>query len=150
MERLTKVIISITVLMALLSFVPSKENGTYSLTVKVANLKNSTGVVQFSLYNKDGTIPDQYFKKYYKQMKMTISQNSATVTFKNIPKGVYAVNIHHDEDKDGVIDKGWFLPIEGIGFSNLKSINPMNRPSFKKAKFELNTNKTINVKIIYL
>lgn len=32
---------------------------TYSLTVKVEKLQNSKGVVQFALYNKDGSIPDE-------------------------------------------------------------------------------------------
>jgi uncharacterized protein (DUF2141 family) len=31
----------------------------YNLTVSTSNLKNNKGVVQFSLYNKDGTIPDK-------------------------------------------------------------------------------------------
>ena len=30
---------------------------TYSLTIDVKNLRNEKGVVQFALYNKDGSIP---------------------------------------------------------------------------------------------
>jgi uncharacterized protein (DUF2141 family) len=143
-----KYILLITGLFALLSFQNNEE--TYSLTVKVSGLQNNDGVVQFSLYNKDGTIPDEHFKKYFKQLKGSITNNSSTVVFKNLPKGDYAVNILHDEDEDGKIDKGWILPVEGIGFSNISSFGPMNRPNFKKAKFELNKNKEIEVKVIYL
>jgi len=35
---------------------------TYILTVKVENLRNSKGVVQFALYNKDNSIPDEITK----------------------------------------------------------------------------------------
>ena len=79
-----------------------------------------------------------------------INKNSAKTTFDKLPKGKYAVNILHDENKDGKIDKGWILPTEGVGFSNIKSISPFNRPNFKKASFELNSNKTIQVNIIYM
>jgi uncharacterized protein (DUF2141 family) len=123
---------------------------TYSLTIKVNNLRNSKGVVQFALYNKDGSIPDEDYENYYKIVKGEIVDGSSTITFKNIPSGKYAVNILHDENKNGKIDKGIILPKEGIGFSNYNSIGLTNRPNFSKASFELKENKTINVKVIYM
>lgn len=70
--------------------------------------------------------------------------------FKNLSKGTYAVNILHDEDEDGKIDKGFVLPIEGIGFSNFTKIGLGNKPNFSKASFEVNENKVISIKIIYM
>ena len=64
--------------------------------------------------------------------------------------GKYAVNILHDENKNGKIDKGWVLPIEGIGFSNFKSIGFSNRPNFKKASFYVGSNTSKTIKIIYM
>lgn len=123
---------------------------TFSLTIDVKNLRNEKGVVQFALYNKDGSIPDEDYENYYKIVKGEIVNGSSTITFKNIPTGKYAVNILHDENKNGKIDKGFILPIEGIGFSNFQSIGLTNRPNFSKASFELKGNKTINVKVIYM
>ena len=123
---------------------------TFSLTVDVKNLRNEKGVVQFALYNKDGSIPDEDFENYYKIVKGEIENASSTITFKNIPSGKYAVNILHDENKNGKIDKGFILPIEGIGFSNFQSIGLTNRPNFSKASFELKENKTIDVTVIYM
>ena len=77
------------------------------------------------------------YENYYKIVKGEIVNGSSTVTFKNIPTGKYAVNILHDENKNGKIDKGFILPIEGIGFSNFQSIGLTNRPNFSKASFEL-------------
>ena len=134
----------------LTSFTNTEDTELYSLTVNVAELNNSDGIVQFSLYNHDGVFPDEQFERYYKQLKSSIVNNEATITFKNLPKGTYAINILHDENNNGVIDKGWVLPVEGLGFSNFQALNIVNRPNFKKAKFELNANKTIKVKIIYL
>ena len=123
---------------------------TLSLTIEVKNLRSEKGVVQFALYNKDGSIPDEDFENYYKIVKGEIVNASSTITFKNIPSGKYAVNILHDENKNGKIDKGFILPIEGVGFSNFQTIGLTNRPNFSKASFELKENKTINVKVIYM
>lgn len=123
---------------------------TYSLTIEVKNLRNAKGKVQFALYNKEGSIPDENYKNYYKILKGEIVNGSSIITFKNIPSGKYAVNILHDENMNGKIDKGFILPIEGIGFSNITKIGLGNKPNFEKASFELNADKKIIVKVIYL
>lgn len=143
------IITFLTFALTLSSFsTPSTE--TYSLKVEVKNLRNGKGVVQFALYNKDGSIPDEEFDKYYKKLQSKIVNGTASITFNNIPKGKYAVNILHDENKNGIIDKGFILPIEGIGFSNFQSIGLTNRPNFSKASFEVTGNKSISVKVIYM
>lgn len=144
------IILIITPLMLLLSSFKANFNEQNSLTVKVENLRNSKGTVQIALYNKDGSIPDEQYKNYFKMEKVTIINGTAQYTFPNLPKGNYAVNILHDENSNGKIDKGLILPKEGIGFSNYSSIGLTNRPNFKKASFELNQNKTIKVKVIYM
>ena len=136
-------------LQLLSSFSYNKEE-KYSLTVEVENLRNSKGLVQFALYNKDGSIPDEHYKNYFKMEKATINNDKAEVTFSNLPEGDYAVNILHDENNNGKVDKGFVLPKEGIGFSNYASIGLTNRPYFKKASFELKQIKTIKVKIVYM
>lgn len=120
------------------------------MTVKVENLRNSKGVVQFALYNKDNSIPDEDYKKYYRLEKAKIVNGKSEITFKSLPQGRYAVNILHDENNNGKIDKGLLLPKEGIGFSNYQSIGLRNRPNFSKASFELNADKTIDVTVIYM
>lgn len=137
------------ILLTLISFNKKNEEKTFSLTVKVTHLRNSKGVVLFALYNKEGSIPDEKYKKYYLKDVAPIKENSSTITFSNIPQGKYAINILHDENKNGKIDKGFILPKEGIGFSNYQSIGIRNRPKFSKASFMLNTNTTKEIKVIY-
>ena len=132
------------------SYTFQNEKTTYSLTVEVNGLRNSKGVVQFALYNQDGSIPDEDYRKYFKKLTGKIKNGSSYVTFDNLPSGKYAVNILHDENNDGKIKKGFILPIEGIGFSNYQTIGLTNRPNFSKASFELKENKSINVKVIYM
>jgi uncharacterized protein (DUF2141 family) len=149
MKKIAIAVVVFFSLQALYSFTAQKVE-TYSLTIEVKDLQNSKGVVQFALYNKDGSIPDEDYENYYKILKGAIVNGSSTITFKNIPSGKYAVNILHDENKNGKIDKGFILPIEGIGFSNFTKIGLGNKPNFKKASFELKENKAIRIKIIYM
>lgn len=148
MRHLLSFILSISILK--LSAFNIQKGETYSLTIEVKDLRNSIGVVQFALYNKDGTIPDEDYKQYCKILNGKIQKGIANVTFAGLPPGKYAVNILHDENENGEIDKGFILPIEGIGFSNYQSMGFSNRPNFSKAGFELKENKTINVKVIYM
>ena len=143
------VFVSLLIIPFLFSFSDNTSEG-YSLKVEIDQLRNSIGIAQFALYNKDGTIPDEHYEKYYKIGKSKIENGKATYTFTNLPKGKYAVNILHDENKNGKIDKGFIMPIEGIGFSNYQSIGLTNRPKFSKASFELNGNGKIKVKVIYM
>lgn len=123
---------------------------TFSLTIEVNELRNSKGTVLFALYNREDAFPDEHYKKYYKKLTGKIVNGASTVIFENIPAGKYAVNILHDENNDGKIKKGLIMPIEGIGFSNYKSIGLTNKPSFSKASFEVVSDKSIKVNIIYL
>lgn len=58
------------------------------------------------------------------------------------------MNILHDENGNGKIDKGLFLPNEGIGFSNYNTIGLGNRPNFRKASFEVEQDLRIRVQVV--
>ena len=60
-----------------------------------------------------------------------------------------AVNVLHDENRNGKIEKGFILPKEGIGFSNFETIGFTNRPNFLKASFDVSENKNVTIKMIY-
>ncbi len=126
------------------------EKETYSLKINISQLRNSKGDVIVYLYNKEGTIPDKKFNKYYKKRTSAIDLNSSTVIFSNLPKGNYAVCIVHDENNNGELDKGFIFPKEGIGFSKYESINLRNRPNFLKASFNLDSDISVDVKTIYM
>lgn len=148
MCRLKIKIIYLSLLLMLLSTLSTAEG--FTIKVSVENLRNSKGVVQFALYNKDGTIPDEKYQKQYRKHIEKISHNSAESIFTGLPKGRYAINILHDENSNGRIDKGILLPTEGIGFSNYDTISIINKPNFTKASFELNSDTKRSIRVIYL
>lgn len=145
----TMVIIQLQLVLLLFSSFQQKEASTIQLKVKVNDLRNSEGVVQFALYNNSDAFPDENYKSYYRKISAKIVDSGSEVIFENLPAGKYAVNILHDEDSNGRIKKGLILPKEGIGFSNYQSIGFSNKPAFEKASFELLANKEINITMIY-
>jgi uncharacterized protein (DUF2141 family) len=143
-----------SIILSLVLFVTTLINintNTYSLTVKVNGLKNSDGTVIFAIYNKEGSIPDENFKEYYKKGQSKIKGESSEFTFNDLPLGHYAISVLHDENNNKKLDKKFMLPLpnEGIGFSNYENIGLNNRPNFGNASFILNKDTIITVKVIY-
>lgn len=127
----------------------AQDSNPITLTVEVHNLRNEDGMVQFALYNQDGSLPDERFHRAYKIGRSSIVNHSSVYEFKGLPPGMYAVNILHDENNNKAIDKGIIKPKEGVGFSNFTTIGFTNRPTFSKAMFELSGDRTIEVKVNY-
>jgi len=133
------------------SVIANIKTDSYALTIKTSGIENSEGTIVFALYNKEGSIPDQKFRKYYRKSNASIIDRKSEITFNNLPQGVYAVTIFHDENNNGKIDKKFMLPLpdEGVGFSNYEDFGLSNRPNFKNASFKIEKDITIEVKIIY-
>lgn len=121
-ETLQSSFIGLLMLIPIGTFIQAADTKGSSLTVSVNKLRNSNGNVLFALYNTEDAFPDEHYKKYYKILRGKIENGSSLVIFENLPPGKYAVNILHDENKDGKIQRRFILPLEGIGFSNFQSI----------------------------
>lgn len=122
MKHYKALFIGLLMLIPIGTFIQAADTKGSSLTVSVNKLRNSNGNVLFALYNPEDAFPDEHYKKYYKILRGKIENGSSLVIFENLPPGKYAVNILHDENKDGKIQRRFILPLEGIGFSNFQSI----------------------------
>ena len=127
MKHYKALFIGLLMLIPIGTFIQAADTKGSSLTVSVNKLRNSNGNVLFALYNTEDAFPDEHYKKYYKILRGKIVNYSSFVIFENLPSGKYAVNILHDENNDGKIQKGFIFPKEGIGFSNYLSIGFSNR-----------------------
>ena len=98
-------IISFTsfVLSTSMTFDRVHSNMNPSLTVNVEGLRSSRGVVQYALYDREGSLPDQKFKKYHQIRTSSISDGKSSTTFTDLTLGTYAISVLHDEDKNGKI-----------------------------------------------
>jgi len=119
-----------------------------NIKVEVTNIINQTGQISIGLYNKDdSTFSDM--SQYYKGKYLDISGTKITYTFQNIPNGIYAISVIHDENNNRELDKNFFgIPTEGYGFSN--NVRPTFRSAnFQESKFELSSDKTIVIHLGY-
>ncbi|WP_157609253.1 DUF2141 domain-containing protein [Psychroflexus torquis] len=113
----------------------------YSIKVIAKNAKGNAGKIFLGLYNTEA----DFLKKRFKGIKSEIENKSCSVTFENIPAGIYAVSIFHDENDNGKMDSNFMgIPKEDYGCSNDAS-GFMGPPKWNDAKFELKENKVITI-----
>lgn len=119
-----------------------------TIAVQVTNFENNNGVCFACLFNKAEGFPDSS-KNAIKCIKVKIENKIAQFSFKDIPKGDYAIAVFHDENNNGKLDENFLgIPKEGYGVSN-NVLPKMNKPKFEAAKFLFTTNRSININIQY-
>jgi uncharacterized protein (DUF2141 family) len=134
---MTKIIITIVLFIS--SLVSAQK---VTLTVTVSGLNNDTGTVQVGLFNSEG----KFLKSIYKGVSSEIKSKGATVTFLNIPKGVYAISAYHDKNKNGKLDMNFMgIPKEDVACSN-NAKGFMGPPKYEDAKFTITKDSKIEIK----
>ena len=138
-------LVRILVLIIINSNVLSAQDDTgLSLTVHIENLDNNDGKLLVGLYNEES----QFLNETYQGIVAEIEDKKSTVTFKGVPKGVYAVSFVHDENNNGKMDTNFMgIPKEDYGCSN-NATGFMGPPKWKDAKFQLKDNsQTITISL---
>lgn len=120
---------------------------TVDLRVKISDIENNRGLIQLGLYNEVSKFPK--VGKTYKMVRLRTKGKDKLYTFKNIPKGRYALAIYHDENANKICDTNFFgIPKEAYAFSN--GIRPsFSAPSFQFCSFMVNADKAITIKMVY-
>tara|TARA_B100000795_G_scaffold237567_1_gene198246 strand:+ start:2165 stop:2584 length:420 start_codon:yes stop_codon:yes gene_type:complete len=137
-----KIILTIAILFTGISSSNAQQE-MFNLTVNVAGLDSDNGIILIGIYNTK----ESFLKKPLKSDIIKIMDKKAIVTFKNIPKGEYAVSFVHDENDNKKMDTNFFgIPKEDYGCSN-NARGFMGPPKYEDAKFQLIENKTIDIKI---
>jgi len=117
---------------------------TWDITVKVTDASSNSGKMFIAVYDSK----DAFLKDTFVGERSLIEDNSCKVTFKDIPKGEYAVSVFHDENDNGEMDTNLFgVPKEDYGCSN-GAKGFMGPPKWEDAKFTLaDANETIHIKL---
>ena len=132
-------------LISIILLVPPQD-GKHRLVFTVSGLKPLKGDLYISLHNRP-----EYFQaadSALMKKKIPVDRETETVFFRNVPEGIYAIAIFHDENLSGTLDaneKG--IPREGYGFSTKTKF--IGRPKFEQAAFELSRNDTLEIKMLY-
>ncbi|MFC4268592.1 DUF2141 domain-containing protein [Polaribacter marinivivus] len=118
---------------------------TFDLKVEITGMDTDKGKVFLALYNSEAT----FLKKSEdtKGANAIVKDKRAIAIFKGLKKGEYAISLFHDENDNNKMDTKIFgIPKEPYGFSN-DAKGFMGPPKFKDAKFIVDTNKTITIKV---
>lgn len=129
----------------------AQNQSTSTLSVHVLHARNAKGKIGVTLFNGAEGFPGDPTKATMRQaIDVDPRSLDANVVFKNVPRGVYAVAVLHDENGNGKMDKNLLgIPKEGYGASN-NPAKKMRPPTFDEAKFNLDVGeKTIEINLIY-
>jgi uncharacterized protein (DUF2141 family) len=131
----------ITFLALSLGLTVNAQNTGITITVTVENIKSNDGKVLIGLHNSETFMRADGLDN----VESTIENNKATLVFKNVKPGEYALLAMHDENENYMMDfEASGMPKESFGLSN----NPMSfgPPQFNEAKFAVN-DKDLNFTI---
>jgi len=131
--------------------VAAQAPSTPTLTIKVIGARNAKGKIGVALFQQAAGFPEDTSKAIRAQdVDIDTNTMSAQVVFGDLPEGVYAISVRHDENSNGKLDKNFVgIPKEGYGASN-NAAKKRRAPKFDEAKFLLNgTGQTIEIKLIY-
>ncbi len=103
------------------------------IVIKIDHIDNNKGNIYVAVYDSK----DSFLDKRFKGTISEINQNSSEVTFKDVPEGVYAISLVHDENGNGKMDSNFLgIPSEDYGCSN-NARSFMGPPKWEDAKFEV-------------
>ncbi|WP_334111601.1 DUF2141 domain-containing protein [Paucihalobacter sp.] len=120
----------------------SQNSDSKTVTVQIDNIKNTKGQLVVGLYSN----PESFLKTPSKGEIVKIKGSSATVVFKNVTSGTYAVSLFHDENSNEKLDTNFMgIPKESFASSN-NAKGFMGPPKWEDAKFEVKDNFTVKIK----
>lgn len=127
--------------------IPSEK--TFTLKVKIINLRNTKGRIQLDLYTNQSQYEARKGEWTEFLSKKDANDGVVTHTYYNVKPGVYGLALFDDENRNGKIDYGWLMPVEGFGFGDYYHTK-WTTPHFNDFKFYLNGDKTVVMKVRYL
>jgi uncharacterized protein (DUF2141 family) len=116
------------------------------MSVEITGLKSSKGHMLVTIFDQSKGFPDDE-KKAVTYAKVKPQMPSTKVEFKVEPNKKYAIAVLHDEDDNGEMTYGLFMPKEAFGFSNNPKV-VFKKPGFDDAAFQFSGAKDFAHKII--
>ena len=130
---------------------PAPAQSTSTLTVKIKGIRNAKGKISVVLYGDEKGFPlDPSSAVGLKKVDIDPQTLTATVVFDNLPQGIYAATVLHDENMMGKMEfDSDGTPLEGYGISNNPNTSE-GPPTFDDSKFQVNQpEKAIEIAMVY-
>lgn len=116
-----------------------------TLTVQVVGVTSDDGQILVAVYDKE----EGFLKEGNALMGVRAKAVSGMTELHidNLPDGMYALAIYHDENGNEELDTNWLgIPKEPIGFSNAK-MKTFGPPGFKDCAFRFDSDKQIRIEL---
>lgn len=115
----------------------------HKIEIEINGFKNDKGTAIIGLYNTK----ESFMQKGLKLAKTIVKNKKTFAVFENMPKGIYAVSMFHDENANGKIDSNFVgIPKEGYGTSN-DAKGFMGPPKYEDATFDLTSDKKLVINV---
>lgn len=110
------------------------------LLVEIIGMRDSSGTIRAALYNE----PDSFRKE--ERALMWVAQSAkagnATLIFRDVPPGRYAIVAYHDENDDGKLNLRFgMFPSEGYALSNNPKV--VGPPRFADSAFDFSGKENV-------
>jgi uncharacterized protein (DUF2141 family) len=117
---------------------PSAEEGTTgTLEIVVSGLDSDRGLLVLALMDSAKAFAGDTHA--LRSDSVSVENGQASVTFRGLPYGRYAIKAYHDENSNGKLDTNLVgFPKESFGFSN-DAMGRFGPPSFEQAQFEIDS-----------
>lgn len=116
-----------------ITVVANAQENSSVIEIEIKNIDSPDGQLLIGLYDSE----DNWLKKRRMSALGQITRGTSTVSFKNVPDGVYGVSLFHDENNNGKLDTNFLgIPKEATGSSNDAPAN-FGPPNWEDAKFEV-------------
>lgn len=123
-----------------------KPHNVAKLIIRVTGFPSDRGSAGIALWNAPRGFPED-IEHAFRTIYVKIQNRSATTTFGDVSPGVYAVTVLHDRNDNRKLDKNPLgIPREAWGVSN--NVRPRVRaPRFEDARFRLEQDLTIEIRV---
>lgn len=114
---------------------PKRVPGRDQIQAEILNVRSNRGTVYCSIYRAPGDGFPIVLRKALRFARSKVAFNRARCNFDDLPPGVYAVGMIHDENDNRKFDTNWLgLPKEGYGVSR-DAARTFTAPRFVDAAF---------------
>ena len=125
----------------LLLIAATRLHAQHQLTIQVQNIEIPKGTLLLGLFDSPRDYDNDQSKTGFFTQTI-VNGATASITYQDLPSGLYAIKAYHDVNNNKMLDKNFIgLPREQYGFSN-NVMGAFGPTSFEQSQFEITEDTT--------
>ena len=149
MKTLIKLLVIAVLVVVSSSFKVKPPPATYTISIKITNIRNKKGKIQLQLYRTQKAFKAENPYKTFRISKSDVTGKTLNFKITGLEPNHYGLALLDDENGNKKMDYGLVYPKEGFGFSDYYH-TAWSKPTFYQFKLYLNTDKSVKMKIRYM